>query len=56
VLGQGKKVFPDGAKPSALRLLEPPLTGSSGVVQLRYGPTGSAPTTGDMSQPDRGVK
>ena len=56
VLGQGKKVFPDGATPSTLRLLEPPVTGSSGVVQLRYGPTGSAPTTGDMSQPDRGIK
>lgn len=55
VLGQGKKVFPDGATPSALRLLEPPLTGDTGVIQLRYGPTGSAPATGDMTQPDRGV-
>ncbi len=49
VLGQGKRVFPDGAHPSALRLLEPPLTGPLGVVQLRYGPTGSAPATGDMT-------
>ena len=56
VLGQGKKVFPDGAAPSALRLLEPPVSGRSGVVQLRYGPTGSVPTTGDMSRPDRGVQ
>jgi len=55
VLGQGKKVFPDGAAPSALRLLEPPLTGAAGAVHLLYGPTGSVPATGDMSQPDRGV-
>lgn len=55
VLGQGKKVFPDGAVPAALRLLEPPLVGSTGAIQLRYGPTGAAPTTGDMSLPDRGV-
>ncbi|MGV8978222.1 MAG: dihydrofolate reductase family protein [Cellulomonas sp.] len=56
VLGQGKKVFPDGATPSALSLLEPPVTGSAGVVSLRYGPTGSAPTTGDMTRTDRGVR
>jgi dihydrofolate reductase len=52
VLGRGKKVFPDGARPSALRLLEPPLTGSAGAVQLRYGPTGADPATGDMTPPD----
>lgn len=56
VLGQGKKVFPDGATPSALSLLEPPVTGSTGVVSLRYGPTGFAPTTGDMTRTDRGVR
>jgi len=56
VLGQGKKVFPDGAVPAALRLLEPALTGDAGVVQLRLGPTGSAPVTGDMTRPDRGVE
>jgi len=49
VLGQGKKVFPNGAVPAALRLLEPPETGSEGVVQLRYGPAGT-PTTGDMTR------
>jgi dihydrofolate reductase len=48
VLGQGKKVFPDGAVPTALRLLEPPISGSAGAVQLRYGPAGD-PTTGDMT-------
>jgi dihydrofolate reductase len=52
VLGRGKKVFPDGVRPSALRLLEPPLTGSAGAVQLRYGPTGGDPATGDMTPPD----
>ncbi len=30
VLGQGKKVFPDGAAPSELRLLEPPLVTGEG--------------------------
>ena len=38
VLGQGKKVFPDGATPANVTLLEPALTGPRGVVQLRYGP------------------
>ncbi|MGY4645266.1 dihydrofolate reductase family protein [Cellulomonas sp. URHB0016] len=55
VLGQGKKVFPDGARPSGLSLLEPPVAGSSGAVQLRYGPTGTDPATGDMTRPDRGA-
>ena len=49
VLGQGKKVFPDGAAPAALRLLEPPVSGSAGAVQLRYAPAG-LPTTGDMTE------
>ncbi|WP_426593201.1 dihydrofolate reductase family protein [Cellulomonas sp. McL0617] len=48
VLGQGKKVFPDGVRPSALRLLEPPVAGSAGAVALRYAPTGEDPATGVM--------
>lgn len=48
VLGQGKKVFPDAAAPSRMRLLEPPLTGDAGVVQLRYGPVPGEPETGEM--------
>jgi dihydrofolate reductase len=55
VLGRGKKVFPDGATPSGLRLLEPAFTGPTGAVSLRYGPTGAPPATGDMSLPDRGI-
>ncbi len=47
VLGQGKKVFPDGATPAALRLIAPPMTGGA-VVELRYAPAGR-PTTGDMT-------
>jgi dihydrofolate reductase len=47
VLGQGKKVFPDGAAPANLRLIEPPVTGGT-AVQLRYAPAG-LPTTGEMS-------
>jgi len=50
VLGQGKKVFPDGARASGLTLLEPPVAGSAGAVQLRYGPTGADPETGDMTR------
>jgi dihydrofolate reductase len=48
VLGQGKKVFPDGAAPSTLTLLEPPLVSAKGAVLLRYGPAGAV-RTGDMS-------
>jgi len=54
VLGQGKKVFPDGAAPANLKLLAPPVTGGRGAVLLRYGPAG-LPRTGDMSEDDRGV-
>jgi dihydrofolate reductase len=46
VLGQGKRVFPDGAAPANLRLLAPPVTGGT-AVQLRYAPAG-VPTTGEM--------
>ena len=49
VLGQGKKVFPDGAAPANLRLLAPPVAGSSGAVSLRYGPAEGVPQTGDMT-------
>lgn len=47
VLGEGRRVFPDGAVPAKLRLIEPPLTGDGGVIQLRYAPDG-APTVGEM--------
>ena len=49
VLGQGKKVFPDGAAPSTLTLLEPPLVSAKGAVLLRYGPAGEV-RTGDMAE------
>lgn len=54
VLGQGKKVFPEGATPANLHLLAPAVTGSSGAVVLRYAPAGK-PATGDMTQDDRGA-
>lgn len=50
VLGQGKKVFPDGAVPARLRLIEPPITGGT-VVQLRYAPDGDV-ETGSMEPPE----
>lgn len=54
VLGRGKKVFPGGAVPTTLSLLDPPTVGSSGAVLLRYGPGGPV-RTGDMSARDSGV-
>lgn len=52
VLGQGKKVFPDGAAPTTLTLLEPPLVSAKGAVLLRYGPAGDV-QTGDMGDESR---
>ncbi|GAA1956330.1 dihydrofolate reductase family protein [Microbacterium deminutum] len=52
VLGQGKKVFPDGATPANLRLIAPPTAGSSGAVELHYAPAGGQPQTGVMSADD----
>ena len=54
VLGQGKKVFPEGAEPANLHLIAPAITGSTGAVVLRYAPAGK-PTTGDMTSDDRGA-
>lgn len=48
VLGEGKKVFPDGAAPSRLRLLEPPLVGDSGGMRFVYGPVPGVPETGTV--------
>lgn len=45
-------MFPDGVRASGLTLLEPPVTGSAGAVQLRYAPTGADPGTGDMTEVD----
>lgn len=46
LLGRGKKVFDDGALPSVLRLLEPPVVDDSGVMLLRYGRTDRVPEVG----------
>jgi dihydrofolate reductase len=51
VIGQGKKVFPDGAAPATLELLAPPIVSEKGAVLLRYGPAGPL-RTGDMSEPE----
>lgn len=55
VLGQGKKVFPDGAVPANLELLAPPIVSEKGAVLLRYGPLPGVPATGDMGADDRGA-
>ena len=56
VLGVGKKVFADGAVPTNLTLLEPPVAAPTGTVLLRYGLAGGTPATGDMSAPDRALR
>ena len=46
LLGAGKKVFDDGALPSVLRLLRPPVTDEAGVTFLHYGRTDRVPEVG----------
>ncbi|MGW6361463.1 dihydrofolate reductase family protein [Streptomyces sp. NPDC055092] len=55
VLGVGKKVFDDGAVPTNVTLLAPPVASANGTVYLRYGLADGTPATGDMSAPDRGL-
>ncbi|MCU1445594.1 dihydrofolate reductase family protein [Cryobacterium sp.] len=50
VLGAGKRLFPDDGPPVALELLAAEPASAQGTVLLRYGPTGSLPATGDMSE------
>lgn len=47
VLGQGKKVFPDGATPHNMRLVHAE-SGDGGTLLLRYAPLPGEPTTGTM--------
>ncbi|WP_406248434.1 dihydrofolate reductase family protein [Microbacterium sp. M] len=47
VLGQGKKVFPDGAAPSNMTLLSAS-TGDGGTLLLRYAPAPGEVQTGTM--------
>jgi dihydrofolate reductase len=49
VLGVGKKVFDEGAVPTNVTLLEPPVTSPNGIVFLRYGLAEGTPATGDMA-------
>ncbi|KQQ05990.1 MULTISPECIES: dihydrofolate reductase family protein [unclassified Rathayibacter] len=46
LLGDGKKVFAQGAVPSNLRLLEPVVTSPRGVVRLRYERLDGTPAVG----------
>jgi dihydrofolate reductase len=48
VLGTGKKVFGDGAVPSNLELLAPPVAGGKGTVFLQYALKEGEPATGNM--------
>jgi len=49
VLGQGKKVFPDGAAPANLRLVHAE-TGDGGILTLRYAPAPGPVRTGVMGE------
>jgi dihydrofolate reductase len=49
VLGAGKRLFPDDGPPAALELLSAEPPSAKGAVLLRYGFTGAAPATGDMT-------
>lgn len=51
VLGEGKKVFPEGAAAARLELLEPPVVAGTGAVLLRYGPAGR-PRLADIDRRD----
>ncbi|HEY8526377.1 MAG TPA: dihydrofolate reductase family protein [Acidimicrobiales bacterium] len=49
VLGTGKKVFGDGAVPSNVTLLAPPVASPNGIVYLQYGLAEGTPGIGDMA-------
>lgn len=49
VLGEGKKVFPEGAAPANLRLLSAE-SGDGGTLLLRYAPLDTEVTTGTMGE------
>jgi dihydrofolate reductase len=44
VLGQGKRIFPEGLVPRTLRLVAPAVSVGSGAVRLRYAPAGPVVT------------
>ncbi len=48
VLGEGKRIFPEGAGPANLALLEPPVVAGTGAVLLKYAPAGQ-PRLGDIA-------
>ena len=47
VLGQGRKVFPHGAAPASMRLLQAE-SGDGGTLLLRYAPVSGEVRTGTM--------
>jgi dihydrofolate reductase len=50
LLGTGKKVFAGGTVPSNLRLIEPAITTSNGVISLKYALAEGTPQTANMAQ------
>ncbi|MCU1442611.1 MAG: deaminase [Cryobacterium sp.] len=53
VVGAGKRLFTADGPPASLELLAAGAASEKGAVLLRYGWTGSAPATGDMTREDR---
>jgi dihydrofolate reductase len=53
VVGAGKRLFTADGPPASLELLAAEAASEKGAVLLRYGWTGSAPATGDMTREDR---
>lgn len=49
ILGQGKRVFEDGAVPTSLRLVDSVILSPSGAVMQHYQRLDGPPLTGDMS-------
>lgn len=49
VLGQGKKLFPEGAAATRFEQVEPPKSFPGGVLLLRYRCLDGPPVTGDMT-------
>jgi len=49
VLGQGRKVFPDGAAPASMKLLHAE-SGDGGTLLLRYAPVSGEVRTGTMGE------
>ena len=56
VIGQGKKLFPEGATPSRFEQVEPPRSYPGGAILLRLQCLAGPPETGDLAEADTATK